>query len=306
MLRNRRALAFTLLLLAITARAFAAADDSISSNVATATSQGVNAASSTIPVTPLPPKVQEDIGDIRPVENAPVSSYFHFQATINTQYTSNAALYHSHDDADFLIAPVVQGSFSAPLNKYFRLNLGVRIEDYSYMSNQSVGFWGFSGYGNVEWRYRPSWPRIYVGTEPYYYFAYANGDRLTAAVGPVAGIDQTLSINRGKTFLLMGYHFGDYFSSPSSDTRQSHTVTLALTQQIKRDLYGQVYWQLQYSDYNVYGRDELRDVIGVGVIHQFTPTTFISFFANYVDNASNNSLAKYTNVNAGAAMEWQY
>jgi hypothetical protein len=29
-------------------------------------------------------------------------------------------------------------------------------------------------------------------------------------------------------------------------------------------------------------------------------------FANYVDNASNNSIAKYTNVNAGVSMVYQY
>jgi hypothetical protein len=255
---------------------------------------------------PLPEKVQEDIGDIRPAENAPFSSYFHAQATVNAQYTSNAPLYHSRDEADFLIAPTFEASFSAPIDKHFRIDLAARIEDFTYASHQDLGFWGFSGNAEIEYRYKPSWPRIYAGTEPYYYLTYATGDRLTSAVGPVAGVDQTLSINRGKTLLLMGYSFGDYFSSPGIDTRQSNTVTAALTQQLRRDLYAQVYWQLQYSRYTTYGRDELRDVIGVSLIHQFTPQTFISFFANYVDNASNNSLAKYETVNAGVSLVWQY
>ena len=255
---------------------------------------------------PLPKKVQEDLGDIRPAAEAGILSYFHGQATVNGQYTSNAPLYHSRDQADFLIAPMIEGGFTAPLNKNFTLDLDGRVEDFTYASHQPLGFWGVSGNANIEYRYKPAWPRVYVGVEPYYYLSYSNGDRLTSAVGPVAGIDQTVSLNRGKTLLFAGYHFGQYFSSPGSDTRQSHTVTVSLTQQLQRDLYAQLYWQLQYSDFTVYGRDETRDVVGISLIHQFTPRTFASLFVNYVDNASNNSLAKYETVNTGFSLVWQY
>jgi hypothetical protein len=141
---------------------------------------------------------------------------------------------------------------------------------------------------------------------PYYYLSYDTGNRLTSAIGPVAGVDQTFSLSRGKTLLYVGYEFGQYYASPGIDTRQSHTVTASLTQQLKRDYYAQLYWQLQYSDYTVFGRDETRDIIGVSVIHQFTPHTFASLFVNYVDNASNNSLAKYTSINSGFSLVLQY
>jgi len=255
---------------------------------------------------PLPKKVQEDLGDIRPAQTAGFFSYFNWQATVNGQYTSNPSLYHNHSDGDFLIAPTLQGSFDAPLNKNFSVEAEARIEDFTYASHQDLGFWGFSGDADLEYRYKPSWPRFYVGVEPYYYWSYDTGNLLTSAVGPVAGIDQTVSINRGKTLLFAGYHFGQYFSSPDIDTRQSHTVTLSLTQQLKRDYYAQLYWQYQYSDYTVFGRDETRDIVGLSVIHQFTPHTFASLFVNYVDNASNNSLAKYESVNAGLSLVVQY
>jgi len=256
--------------------------------------------------TPLPKSVQEDLGDLRPASEAGFLSYFHGSAEVNGQYTSNAPEYHSRDQADFLIAPTLRGSFSAPLNKNFSVTAEARLEDYTYASHQDLGFWGVSGNANIEYRYKPAWPRIYVGVEPYYYLSYDTGDRLTSAIGPAAGIDQTVSVNRGKTLLFAGYHFGQYFSSPGIDTRQSHTVTVSVTQQLKRDLYAQVYWQLEYSDYTVYGRDETRDVLGGSLIHQFTPQTFASLFVNYVDNASNNSQAKYETVNAGFSLVWQY
>jgi hypothetical protein len=259
-----------------------------------------------IPIPPQPEKVQEDLGDIRPADNAPLSSYFSGQAMVNTMYTSNAPLYHSRDEADFLIAPSMEGSFAAPLNKNFRINLTARIEDFTYASHQNLGFWGFSGNEYLEYRYKPSAPRIYVGVEPYYYFSYSSGNRLTSSIAPVAGVDQTFSINRGKTLVYLGYHFGQYFSSPVIDTRESQTVTASLTQQIRRDLYAQLYWQFQYSRYNVYGRDETRNLVGVNLIHQFTPKTYVSLFVNYVDNASDNSLAKYEATNAGVSFVWQY
>jgi len=255
---------------------------------------------------PLPPKVQEDIGDIRPAADAGIMSYVTVQAQVNGQYTSNASLYHSRDDADFLIAPALRANLTLPLNKNFDVNFEARLEDFTYSSNQKLGFWGFSGNGYLEYRYKPTWPRIYMGVEPYYYFTYLNGDRLTAAVAPVAGIDDSISLDRGKTLLYLGYHFGEYFSSPDIDTRQSHTVTASVTQQLQRNLYAQLYYQIQYSDYSVYGRDETRDVVGVSFIHQFTPQTYGSLFVNYVDNASNNSLAKYETVNVGFSLLWQF
>jgi hypothetical protein len=255
---------------------------------------------------PLSEKVQEDLGDIRPISTATVLSYFHGQATVNVQYTSNAPLYHSQDKADLLIAPTIEGGVTVPLNKYFKVNADIRMEDYTYASHQSLGFYGLSSDADLEYRYKPVWPRIYVGTEPYYYWTYATGNRLTSAVGPVVGVDENISINRGKTLLYMGYHFGQYYSSPGIDTRQAHAITLALTQQIKPDLYAQLYYQWQYSRYTVFGRDEDRNVAGVSFIHQLNPVTFLSLFVNYVDNASNNTLAKYTTVNAGVSLVYQY
>jgi hypothetical protein len=301
---ERLALIGTLVLLLAGGRAFAQNATSSASTAAQGTNNtGVNGGTF---YAPLSPKTQEDIGDIHPAAGASILTFFHGQATVNAQYTSNAPLYHSKDEADFLLTPTLEESFSAPLNKNFKLNLTGRLEDFTYASHQSLGFYGVSGAAEIEYRYKPAWPRLYAGTEPYYYLSYDTGDRLTSAIGPVAGVDQTFSINRGKTLLLTAYHFGEYYSSPGIDTRQSHTVTIALTQQIKPDLYAQLYYQWQYSIYSVFGRDEDRNVIGVSLIHQFTPTTFLSFFANYVDNASNNSLARYTTVNAGVSMVYQY
>ncbi len=269
-----------------------------STNAAIQASGGNGANSSSL----LPKGEQADLGDIEPESEAGILSYFHGEFDLNAQYISNAPLYHSHDKGDFLIAPALEQDFTAPLTRNFTLDLGARAEDFTYASHQTLGFWGFSGNADLEYTYKPAWPCIYAGMAPYYYFTYANGTRLTSAIGPVAGINQSLSINRGKTLFFWGYEFGDYFSAPGVDTRQSQTVTLSVTQQLRRDFYGQLYYQYQFSDYNVFGRDESRDVVGLSVIHQFNPHVFASLFVNYVDNASNNSLAKYTTAELGSEL----
>ncbi len=255
---------------------------------------------------PLPQSVQEDLGDIRPAASASVLSYFHGQATVSGQYLSNGPLFHSRDRADFLILPSLQGGFTAPLGQHFKVDVEARVEDYTYVSHSPLGFWGVSGNADIEYRYKPSWPGIYAGIAPYYYLSYSDGNRLTAALGPVAGIEQSITINRGKTLLMMGYNFGQYYASPGIDTRQSHTLTLALTQQIRPSLYAEVYWEGEYSIYTEDNRDEMLDIVGLTLIHQFNPHLFLSVFVNYADNASNNGLAKYETINTGAGLTLQY
>jgi len=295
------AIAALALLPAVAARAQSstAAAISASSRTSQATS-GATVASS------LSQTEKQDIGDIHPAASAGILSYFHGQATFNTQYVSNAPLYHSRDEADVLFAPAFEEGFTAPLNKYWKVNADVRLEDFTYASHQTLGFWGVSGDADIEYQYKPTYPRFYAGTEPYYYLSYANGDRLTSAIGPVGGVDESISINRGKTLLLLADHFGQYFASPGPDTRATNSVTVALTQQIKPDLYAQLYYQYQYSKYTVFDRDENRSVVGLSLIHQITPVTFLSVFVNYADNASNNSLAKYTTIDSGLSLVYQY
>ena len=257
--------------------------------------------------TRLPKSVQEDIGDIHPASEAGIMSYFHGQAQLNTEYTSNARLNHGVGGSpDFLVNPTLRGGFTAPLGKGFTVDLESQLDDVNYAGHQDLGFWGFSGSADLQYRYKPTWPKIYAGVEPYYYFSYDTGDRLTSAVGPVAGIEQTLALNRGKTLLLFGYHFGSYYASPGIDTHEAHTLTAAVTQQINRELYAQLYYQWQYSVYTQASRIQSRNLVGGSLIYKFDPNLFASLYANYVNNDSNQSLARYENVNVGLSLTWQF
>ena len=256
--------------------------------------------------TPLPASVQEDIGDIRPASKAPLASYFHGQAQVTGEYIANAHLFHGPHSPDFLINPNLRGGFTAPIGQRLFLDLDAEFDDVTYAGHDDLGFYGISGNADLQYRFKPTWPKLYAGVEPYYYNSYDTGHRLSSAFGPAAGIEQTVSINRGKTLFLFGYHFGDYYSSPSIDTRQSHTATVAVTQQLRRALYAQLYYQWEYSIYSQSDRDDSRNLVGLNMIYQFDPHLFASLFVNFVDNDSSSSLAKYENVNAGVTLTWQY
>ena len=254
----------------------------------------------------LSASAKEDIGDMRPASEAGVLSYFHTTAQLRGNYSSNPQLYHNNSAGDFLTMPSLETRFSAPMGGGFRLNGLARAESIIYSRYDERGVWGFSGQADIEYRYRPQWPRIFAGVEPYYYNAFENSRHLAAAVGPVTGIDKGWAINRGRTLLIAAYKFGSYFADPTLDDRNTHSLTLSCTHQIRPGLFAQVFYQWQFSDYRQEDRHDSRNIAGANMVYQFTPHLFGTLSASYVNNDSDRSLADYQNVNAGAGLTWQF
>lgn len=251
--------------------------------------------------------VKEDIGDIHPASEASPGSYFHGGAQVRGVYTSNAKLRGNHGSSDFLTMPTLEGGFTAPMGRGFDLDVLARAESTIYSRFDERGFWGFSGQANIDYRFKPSWPRVYVGTEAYRYNSFDNNDNLASAVSLQTGVDQGVSLNRGKTLLFAGYNFSHYFAFPEVDTRNTHRLTVSLTQQIRPALYGQVFYQWQYSSYEQQGdRGDSRHAVGLNLIYQFRPNVFGSVNTAFVDNNSTRAPASYQNVTAGVGVTWQF
>lgn len=254
----------------------------------------------------LPDSVKEDIGDIHPIAEATFFSHFHGNVQLRGIYTSNARLRGNRGSPDYLTIPTLEEGFTAPLGKGFDLDSIFRAETTIYSRYNERSFWGFGGATNLGYRYRPTWPHAYLGSEQYYYESYENGDKLASAVSMQAGLDQSFTLNRGKTLLFAGYNFGHYFAFPDLDTRNSHRLTFSLTQQLRPALYAQFFYQWQYSAYTQEDRDDSRNVIGLNFIYQFTPHLFGSLNSAFVDNNSSLSPASYQNVTTGAGLSWQF
>lgn len=252
-----------------------------------------------------PESVVEDIGDIRPIEEAGIRSYFHGNASVRGNYTSNARLQGDHGSSDFLTMPTLEGGLIIPMGGGFTLNTVARAESVIYSSHDERGIWGFSGEAAVEYRHQPAWPRIYAGMEPYYYNSFDTGDRVAAGAGFVGGIDQGWPVNRGRSLITAGYRFGTYLTSPEDD-RNVHRLTASYTHQFRPELYGQIFYQWQYSAYTSYDRDDSRHIVGLNFIYQITANVFGSLNSAYVDNNSTRQLADYSTVNAGLGVTWQF
>lgn len=254
----------------------------------------------------LSDSVKEDIGDIHPAAEAGILSYFHGNAQVRDTYTSNARLRGNHGSGDYLTIPTLEEGFTAPLGRGFDIDSIVRAESTIYSRFDERSFWGFSGQTNLGYRFRPTWPQAYIGTEQYYYQSFENGEKLASAVSAQAGLVQSVTLNRGKTLLFAGYNYAHYFAFPDLDTRNAHHLTLSLTHQLRPALYAQLFYQWQYSAYTQEDRDDSRNVAGLNFIYQFTPHLFGSLNSAFVDNNSSFSAASYQNVTTSAGLSWQF
>lgn len=251
---------------------------------------------------------KEDVGDIRPEQQQPGNFFKHARGDIQLrgEYVTNAKLLGSHSGSDFITFPAVEAGWSAPLGKGFSFDIAARSESAIYSGSERRSFWGFSGSALLDWRWKPSAPRVFAGIEPYYYSAWESDRRLAEAMVVSTGIDQSWVFNQNRTLLTLGYKYSHHFAAPSDDDRGVHRLILGLTHEFKPRLYGQLFYQYQYSDYVNEGRRDSRNIAGASLIYEFTAHLFGTAGADYIDNASTQRLARYQNVAAHAGLTLEF
>lgn len=250
---------------------------------------------------------KEDVGDIRPeAEQNSFLKNARGDVQARGEYVTNAKLLGNHTSSDFVTFPTVELGYNAPLGRGFSLDFIGRSESAVYSRFDERSFWGFSGAGFLDWRYKPSAPRIFAGVEPYYYSAWESGRRLSEAFVISTGVDQGYVFNKNRTLLTLGYKFSQHFASPSLDDRNVHRVILGLTHEFKPRIYGQLFYQYQYSNYANESRHDSRNIVGGNFIYVFTAHLFGSVGADFIDNDSNQRLAAYQNFAAHAGLTLQF
>src|SRR5581483_48701 len=239
---------------------------------------------------------KEDVGDIRPAPPDTLLSHLRANVQAREEYVTNAKLLGNHGSSDFLTMPTAEVGFNHKLGHGFSIDLIARSESTIYADHGSRSFWGFSGSGFVDWRGKPAWPRLFAGVEPYHYDSYDTGHRLAEALGVSTGIDNGWVFNQHRTLLTVGYKFTTYFASPSQDDRDAHRVIVGITHEFRPRVYGQLFYQYQYSDYDNEHRHDSRNIVGLNFIYELTSHLYGSFGADFIDNNSNYHLATYQNV----------
>jgi hypothetical protein len=271
------------------------------SHVMAGTEQTVSMATS------LTAEQREDLGDLRPAEEQSFfSKHFRFNVQTRGEFVTNSALKGNHGNSDFLVLPNMEAGFNLPLGGGFTFDILGRFETFAYTRDEDRSFWGVSGAATLEYQFKPGWPRIYAGVEPYSYRRFENSDTVAEAVGLTVGAGRELVFNHGRTMVFGGYNFSSYFASPSLDDRNTHRLVLGINQQLRPSLIGQVYYSWQFTEFDRYDRNDSRHVAGANLIYQFSERLFGTLSAAFADNDSSFDTASYQNLTISAGVALQF
>jgi hypothetical protein len=255
---------------------------------------------------PIQNEVKEDLGDIHPANESSILSHVRASVQVQGQAISNAALLGNSGNGDFLTLPTLDVGYNQPLKYGFTFDLDAKLETVIYSREEDRGFWGASGAATLDWRYHPNAPRVFVAAEPYRYNSFDTGQRSFEALALSAGIDDGYFINRGRTMVYGGYKFSHFYADPSADDRDTHRLTIGLTQQIRPAIYGQIYYSYEYMDYLNEDRNDSRNVVGLNFVYQINQHLFASINGTFVDNDSSRVLARYHDVIVGTGLTLQF
>lgn len=252
-------------------------------------------------------EVQEEIGDIRSLEEAERRPKLRVNVQGKADYTTNAKLQGNHSSGDVVWLPTLEVGYNVPLGEKFSLDMVGRSETAIYSDYVERSFFGFSGAFFLDYRHSATLPRLYVGIEPYWYQSFDTGDQLASAIGFSGGTDWGYGFNGGRSLLFAGYKFSCYLAQPEADTRTVHQLIGGLTHSFTNTLYGQVFYSYQFSSYfEDVSRQDSRQIVGANLAWHFATNWFGILTASLADNESTNPVANYQAFNLGLGVNYQY
>ncbi len=239
----------------------------------------------------------EDIGLIEPVAEDEMAGQFRASVTLNNTFTTNAELTGYNDSSDYLFFPIAQVGYKKPLTSQITFDILAKLELALYAKYDQRAFIGYSILTTLDWRPRPSLPRLYIGVEPYRYDGINSGNVFTSAIGFSVGTDWGYAFNKGSSLAFIGYSFTDYLADPSSDSRTQNKVVLGITHQFRPQLFGQLIYAWQYSDFINADRHDFQNLIGLNLTYQINANLFTTLSGSWVSNDSDANKASYESTN---------
>lgn len=250
----------------------------------------------------------EDIGQIEEVEEnaAPAKPTVRVSVQSRAEYTTNAVLSGNNSEGDLIFFPEIDLGINVPLRHHFTFDLGAKVESGIYSINDERSFIGYSLISTLDWRPNSKAPRIYIGAEPYRFDSFDTGDMITQALGLSVGTDWGVAFNKGYSMAFISYTWTDYLADPDIDSRSMHKAVVGLTHEFTPKLYGTLFYQFSYSDYQNVDRHDTRSIVGGNLTYQFTKTVFGSLVSSFADNESNESFASYQGFNVSLGLNVQF
>jgi len=251
----------------------------------------------------------DDIGEIsEPGTPGATASTGHFRldAGFHTDYTSNAKLTGNHGSGDAIWFPTIEAGYHIAFGRGFAFDALARLESGLYTSNTDRSYYGYSLETTLEWRPKPSLPRLFIGVEPYRYEGADSRNLITEAVGVSAGSDWGYAFNNGRSLFFLGYTLTDYIADPGIDTRYTNAAIIGVTHLIRPKLFAQLFYQYQYVEFETIDRTDHRQVVGLTFIYHLTEHLFSTLGGNFVNSDSTENHASYQSAGASFGLNYHF
>ena len=249
----------------------------------------------------------EDGGD--PAELVRAERALRSRVNLNNEfvYQSNAALDGRGGEGDFVWFPGVVGSATYKVSDAISLEGRAALQAGLYADLTELDFWGASAELLGRRVLGASWS-AYAGAKAYDYQSLEDGDALSRAFAPTAGVSYGRYYARSRTYAFADLGARHYYTDPSADERDELAASLGVSKQIAEQLYAQGFYGYRFANYEEGGREDRRHYVSASLIYLFNDTLRASVGVSFIDNDSNIAGADYQSVNTGlgSSVSWEF
>ncbi|MDX2226497.1 MAG: outer membrane beta-barrel protein [Verrucomicrobiae bacterium] len=253
--------------------------------------------------------IREDAGDVAFLGGkAPSPDRFFVRFQNLLEYVSNADYRGSTGRADLMWNPAIEGGWSRQMGSGIGVAASVRVDSVKFVEVQENDFWGPSGDVQVFWQMKPSMPVLRAGFRPSSYSSMDTDQRILDSLSNYAGFEHSVPVNQGRTALFYGFEYAQFHTSPSFSDRDAFKPYGGVTQVLRDDLFLQLFYVFQWSDYHKLNREDSRNIAGLSLTHVVNQNLQLRLGGTFTDNDSNLTLAEYQSFNAGlnAVLNWKF
>jgi hypothetical protein len=223
-------------------------------------------------------------------------------------YQSNAELSGRGGEGDFVWFPGVSAATTHKISDTLSLEARAALQAGVYADLTELDFWGVSGevlglraLGDSGWS-------LYGGLEAYDYRSLDDGEDLSRAVAPTAGLRYLRYYAASRIHGFADIGVKHRYTDPASDERDEFTVSLGATKQVADKLYAQGFYEYRFANYEDGGREDDRHYVSASLFYLFAGSVRASLGLSFTDNDSNRAGADYQTVNTGlgSSVSWEF
>jgi hypothetical protein len=250
----------------------------------------------------------EDGGDPDQLTRAERAARLRLALDNELTYQSNAELDGRGGQGDLVWFPSIAATADYKVSDTLSLEARAALQTGVYADLTELDFWGATGellgrraLGAGGWS-------LYGGVEAYDYQSLDDGDSLSRAIAPKAGLGYLRYYAESRTYGFADLGVKHRYTDPASDERDEFTASLGVTRQLADRVYAQGFYEYRFANYEDGGREDQRHYLSASVTYLFTDAVRAGLSLSFLDNDSNTAGADYQTVNTGlsSSVSWEF